>query len=216
MVIALNYLFSVHVLPGLDTGYLARATYGATTIDAVRGVWSILLSLSLAIGFILATGRCIKAPSRSVAEGATAAVLPIFNTASLVGFGAVVASLPGFALVQTALSEAGGGPLVSLAITTAALAGLTGSASGGMTIALEAVGAEYKALADAAAIDPGVMHRITSLATGSLDALPHNGAVITLLSICGLGHRQAYGPIFMVAVAIPLLALMAALVVASL
>ena len=80
-----------------------------------------------------------------------------------------------------------------------------------MSIALDALGADYLAQARADGIDPALMHRITSLATGSLDALPHNGAVVTLLGICGLGHREAYGPIFAVAVAIPLLALAAAI-----
>jgi H+/gluconate symporter-like permease len=31
-----------------------------------------------------------------------------------------------------------------------------------------------------------------------MDTLPHNGAVITLLSVSGLTHRQSYGDIFAV------------------
>jgi H+/gluconate symporter-like permease len=142
--------------------------------------------------------------------------VPLFNTASLVGFGAVIAALPAFSLLTTALDAMGGGPLVGLALSTGLLAGITGSASGGMSIALETVGEKYAALAGAEGIDPGLMHRITSLSTGSLDALPHNGAVITLLGIGRLTHQQAYGPIFMVAVVIPLLALLAVLLAATL
>ncbi|MEO1658425.1 MAG: hypothetical protein AAFR65_11945 [Pseudomonadota bacterium] len=157
----------------------------------------------------------LSAPVASVGAGANAAVLPIFNTASLVGFGAVVASLPAFELVQSLIESVGGSPLVSLALSTNVLAGLTGSASGGMRIALDALGDTYLAKALTEGISPEALHRVTSIATGGLDALPHNGAVITLLSICGLNHRQSYGDVFMVACAGPLLALVAVLIMAS-
>jgi H+/gluconate symporter-like permease len=34
------------------------------------------------------------------------------------------------------------------------------------------------------------------MASGGMDTLPHNGAVITLLAVTGLTHRQSYGDIF--------------------
>lgn len=80
-----------------------------------------------------------------------------------------------------------------------------------MSIALQALGAEYAATAVAAGIDPALLNRVTTLATGGLDALPHNGAVVTLLAICGLSHRRAYGDLFVVAVAIPVVALLVVL-----
>ena len=89
------------------------------------------------------------------------------------------------------------------------LAGITGSASGGMSIALQTLGAHYLETGQAAGISPQLLHRVTAIATGGLDALPHNGAVITLLSICKLTHRQAYADIFMVAVMAPIAALFA-------
>ncbi|MEM8754196.1 MAG: GntP family permease, partial [Pseudomonadota bacterium] len=95
------------------------------------------------------------------------------------------------------------------------LAGLTGSASGGMSIALDTLGARYLDQALAEGVDPSALHRIVALATGGLDALPHNGAVVTLLGIGGLTHREAYGPIFVVAVVVPVAALGAALVLAT-
>ncbi|MGS0466000.1 hypothetical protein ACU8V3_01530 [Cobetia marina] len=48
-----------------------------------------------------------------------------------------------------------------------------------------------------AGIDPELMHRVAALAAGSMDTLPHSGAVITLLAICKLTHRQSYGQMFM-------------------
>lgn len=217
IVISANYAFAVEILPRLDTAYLAAPSYGATRIEAVRGIWAIIIALSLAIVFLLAASRGrLASPAGSLGAGANASVLPIFNTASLVGFGAVVAGLPAFALVEALIEGIGGGPLVSLAISTNVLAGLTGSASGGMRIALDALGETYLAAAAAEGISPEALHRVTSIATGGLDALPHNGAVITLLSICGLTHRQSYGDIFMVAVIGPLLALCIVLIAASL
>jgi H+/gluconate symporter-like permease len=208
LVIGLNYGLSQHVLPGLSADYLAQPAWGATSLDKVVGKWAIILSLLAAIVVLVATlFRHLDAPVRTLGAGAEASLLPIFNTASLVGFGAVIAALPIFAEVTRLLDGAPGGPLVSLALSTSLLAGITGSASGGMSIALGALGAEYAAAAAQAGIDPGLLHRGTALATGGLDALPHNGAVVTLLGICGLSHRQAYGDIFVVAVAIPVVAL---------
>jgi len=208
-VVVVNYLVGEVVLPRLDTAYLADTRYGATGLDAVRGVWSIAVALSVSIALLLVmAGRRLPAPMASIEAGATASLAPIFNTASLVGYGAVVASLHGFALIRDAvLGIAPGNPLVSLAVAVNVLAGFTGSASGGMSIALQALGADYLARGEAAGIAPALLHRVTAIATGGLDALPHNGAVVTLLAICGLGHRQSYGDVFVVAVLGPLVAL---------
>ncbi|TVQ84726.1 MAG: GntP family permease [Micavibrio sp.] len=208
LVIALNYAFSAHLIPAWDTSYLQEPLYGATTTESVRGVWSIILSLTIAILVLIAMNfKRIKNLVASIDSGANAAVLPIFNTASLVGFGAVIAGLPAFLLIQGAVENIGGGPLVSLAVSVNILAGVTGSASGGMSIALQTLGDSYLAAASAANIAPELLHRVTAIATGGLDSLPHNGAVVTLLGICGLTHREAYKDIFMVAVLFPILAL---------
>ena len=76
------------------------------------------------------------------------------------------------------------------------LAGITGSASGGLSIALEVMGEHYLEAARAQGISPEWLHRIASMASGGMDTLPHNGAVITLLAITGLTHRQSYPDIF--------------------
>jgi H+/gluconate symporter-like permease len=163
----------------------------------------------VSIVWLLATlGRRLPSWRETVDAGASAAVLPIFNTASQVGYGAVIASLAGFALIRDAvLGLSPGNPLISLSVAVNVLAGITGSASGGMSIALSTLGQTYLELGQAAGIAPELLHRVTAIATGGLDALPHNGAVITLLSICGLTHRQSYADIFVVAVAVPLVSL---------
>ncbi|MDI6745898.1 MAG: GntP family permease [Rhodocyclaceae bacterium] len=218
LVIVLNYAFSSLLFPALDTRYLAQELYGSTSIDAVRGIWAIIGSLTLACLLLLALcWQRLANFRRSLDDGANASVLPIFNTASLVGFGAVIATLPAFELIKGFVDELGAGnPLVSLALSVNLLAGVTGSASGGMSIALQTLGAEYLALAKTAGIAPDLLHRVTTVATGGLDSLPHNGAVVTLLSICGLSHRQAYKDIFMVAVLFPILALVLIVTLGSL
>jgi H+/gluconate symporter-like permease len=134
-------------------------------------------------------------------------VLPVLSVASLVGFGAVVAALPAFAMVRDWVLGIGGGPLVSLAVATNILAALTGSASGGMTIALEALGPTFMGIAAETGLDPALMHRVAVIASGTLDSLPHNGAVVTMLAVCGCTHRDSYLDIVMVAVVGALVAL---------
>lgn len=209
LVLALNALFTWVVIPVLDTSYLALPLYGETTVGEVRGIWSVIGALTLSILVLIALnlnriGQVVPA----LDDGANDALLPIFNTASLVGFGAVVASLSGFALITERMLALGTeNVLVSLAVATSFLAGLTGSASGGMSIALTTLGETYLEMAEATGVSPQLLHRVTTLATGSLDTLPHNGAVITLLSICGLGHREAYGDLAVVCIFFPLFAL---------
>ncbi len=87
-------------------------------------------------------------------------------------------------------------PLVNEAITVTALAGITGSASGGMSIALAAMSETFITNANAAGIPMEVLHRVAAMASGGMDSLPHNGAVITLLAVTGLTHRQSYKDIF--------------------
>ena len=147
--------------------------------------------------------------------GANASVLPIFAVASLVGFGAVVAALPAFGLVRDWVLGIGGGPLVSMAVATNILAALTGSASGGLTIALDALGATYLARAAEAGIDPQLLHRVAVMSAGTLDSLPHSGAVVTLLSVCGVTARQSYRDVVMVAIIGALLALIAVILLGT-
>ena len=119
-------------------------------------------------------------------------MLPVVCVASLVGFGAVVAAMPAFETVREWVLGIGGGPLVSLALATNILAALTGSASGGLTIALDALGAHlHAARRRRTASIPALMHRVAVIGAGTLDSLPHNGAVVTLLAVCGRGTAKA-------------------------
>lgn len=214
MVLVLNLAFTFIIIPRMDTAYLAQPEFGATDVGALRGVWSIIAALTFSSLLLIALNwrRLAGGPDAGLGAtldaGAKDSLKPIFNTACLVGFGAVIASLTAFGVIRDWVVTLGGdNPLISLAVGTSLLAGMTGSASGGMSIALSTLGETYLAMGEAAGISPELLHRVTAVATGGLDALPHNGAVITLLTICGLTHKQAYKDIAVVAVVIPLIAL---------
>ena len=151
----------------------------------------------------------------TVDAGANASVLPAVAVASLVGFGAVVAAMPAFAVVRDWVLGIGGGPLVSLAVATNILAALTGSASGGLTIAVDALGSTYMARAAEIGLDPALLHRVAVIGSGTLDSLPHNGAVVTLLAVCGSSHRESYRDIVVVGIIGAILALIAVIVLGT-
>ncbi|MEQ9040299.1 MAG: GntP family permease [Silicimonas sp.] len=203
---AVTLIMGSVVLPGLDTAYLAEPAYGATELSRVRGLWSVITALTVALVLALILSRPPQL-MQTLNQGAESALLPLFNTASLVGFGAVIATLPGFDVFRQSLDGlAGGNVLISAALSSAALAGITGSASGGMSIALDVLGPSMITQAAIQGVDPALLHRVVAVATGGLDTLPHNGAVVTLLGICGMTHRQAYVDIFVVAVVVPTVA----------
>jgi H+/gluconate symporter-like permease len=175
------------------------------------------LALLAACGLLIAgSARCRRRLSQNLKSGALDSLLPIFNTASEVGYGATVAALPAFAIIKNALLNfVPYNPLVSEATAISVLAGITGSASGGLSIALESLGETYYQRALEFGVNPEVMHRVASMASGGLDSLPHNGAVITLLTICGLTHKQSYLDIGIVTVVIPIVALALVIALAS-
>ncbi len=217
VVISVNFLMSIVILPNLDTSYLVEERFGTTSLKAVGGVWAVVVALLAAILILVLINRTRLASLReSIDAGANASVLPALSVASLVGFGAVVAALPAFALVRDfVLTIGGGNPLFSLAIATNLLAALTGSASGGLTIALEALGGTYLALANEIGLDPALLHRVAVIGAGTLDSLPHNGAVVTLLAVCGTTHRDSYFDIFVVAIVGAVIALAAAILLGT-
>lgn len=212
LVVLLNAAFSKWVLPSMDWSILQEARMGGLS-DArpLIGIWSIIVALSVANVCLLVVHRRRWVNwMKTLNDGATSSLLPMLNTATEVGYGTVIASLAGFALIRDALlSVAPGNPLVSQAVAVNVLAGITGSASGGMSIALNALGAEFTTMAQATGISPELLHRVATMASGCMDTLPHNGAVISLLVICGLTHKASYKYIAMNTVVFPLVALAA-------
>jgi H+/gluconate symporter-like permease len=216
VVIGVNLLMSLFLLPRLDFSFLADERWGSTSLSAVAGVWAVVVALATAtLTLVLTNLTRLRGLRESMDAGANASVLPALSVASLVGFGAVVATLPAFATVRDWVLSIGGGPLVSLAAAVNVLAALTGSASGGLTIALDALGGTYLSLAAEQGIDPALMHRVAVIGSGTLDSLPHNGAVVTLLAVCGTTHRESYRDIVVVGIVGALIALAAVIALGS-
>jgi len=174
----------------------------------------IALLAGIIVGIALMFNR-LPEKIKTVNAGAAGSVLAIINTSAAVGFGAVVRAVPGFETLTDLVLGIPGNPLISQAVSVNILAGATGSASGGMGIALAALGDRYMELAMTTGIDPAAFHRVASLSSGGLDTLPHNGAVLTLLAVCAMTHKDSYKDIFMVGTAIPILAVIVAIIMAS-
>jgi H+/gluconate symporter-like permease len=216
VVIVTNFLMSLVVFPRVDFSFLAKYQWGGTTIGAVAGVWSVIVALAAANLTVIAVNfRRMPSLRESLDAGANSAALPMLMIASLVGFGAVVAALPAFATVRDAVFSIQGGPLISLTLAMNVLAGLTGTASGGMAIVLNAFGDNFMALAAEHDIDPALMHRVTTISAGTLDALPHNGTVLLLLNISGLTHKESYFDMVMTVIVSVIIALVVVLVLGS-
>jgi H+/gluconate symporter-like permease len=208
--IAILPLIVVGVLNKVLTGLIPKLYGDSVTIpvpghpitfqvSGLSAIWAV--EGALLVGILTVLAFAFRPVIAKFADGTKAAVagslLASMNTASEYGFGGVIAALPGFIVVADAL-KAIPNPLVNEAITVTVLAGITGSASGGMSIALAAMSDTFIQAAHAANIPLDVFHRVASMASGGMDTLPHNGAVITLLAVTGLTHRSSYGDIFAV------------------
>lgn len=170
-----------------------------TDVSKVSAIWSVEAALILGITtvFLFSFKQVAKRFSEGSKAAVSGALLASLNTASEYGFGAVIAALPGFLVVANALSSISD-PLLNEAITVTSLAGITGSASGGLSIALAAMSTHFIEAAHTANIPLEVFARVASMASGGMDTLPHNGAVITLLAVTGLSHKQSYKDIFFI------------------
>lgn len=180
---------------------------GALNIFKIDVLYTLMLSVLICIVIFWAY---IDHKLKTINVGATNTVLPIVNTSADVGYGSIIAATAGFAVLTEWLAQVPGSPLFSLYIATTILAGITGSSSGGLGIAMETLSETYLNLN----LDPEVIHRIATMASGGFDALPHNGAVITVLAVVGLTHKDAYKHIFATSVLAPLLAAIPAIILA--
>jgi H+/gluconate symporter-like permease len=215
VVIFVNFMMALVILPRIDFSFLATERWGIN-VNGMIGVWSVLIALGAAILTVIAANyQRLAALRESLDAGANSAVLPIMTVASLVGFGAVVAAMPAFTVVSDAVLHIPGGPLVSLVVAMNVLAGLTGTASGGMAIALNALGSDYMRLAAEHGINPELMHRLTTISAGTLDALPHNGTVLLLLQISKQTHAGSYFDMVMTVIVGVIISLAAVFVLGS-
>lgn len=207
LVIGVNALFTYGIFPQTDWAFLRESFPGMDASKQV-GIWALIIALatSILVLLLVSIGRWSDL-QQSINKGVLGSMLPIFNTASEVGYGAVIAGLAGFAIIRDAVLNVSSNPLVSEAVAMNVLAGITGSSSGGLSIALQTLGADYLRMANDAGISPELLHRVAVMSAGVFDSLPHCGAVITLLSICKLTHRESYLNLAIMTIGAPLIAL---------
>lgn len=203
-VIVVNFFVSKYAFNNYDSKYLEE-TYN-TTIKAVTGNWSLIIALIVGVLLTIAFNYKRLEIKKTLWEGVQGSFLAVMNTASEVGYGNVIKTLAGFTIVAGAMLGISKNPLISESIASSVLAGITGSASGGISIALSTFSEQFMKDAAALGIGPEVLHRVAAIACGGLDTLPHNGAVITLLGITGMTHKECYGNIGMCTVVIPTIA----------
>lgn len=186
----------LNVLPGVlkNAGIVELSASEAIVVALVGGILVVCL---------MNIGQAKKLLS-AIGEGANGSLTAIMNTACAVGFGTVVKVVPGFALLKKAMLNMPGSILFSESVAVNVLAGATGSASGGMSIALEALSSQYLEKAAASGITPEQLHRIASVSSGGLDTLPHNGAVLTLLAVSNCTHKESYIDICVTSCIIPM------------
>ncbi len=209
-VLVLNFILT-KVIGGWDQSIIQDPTFTKLALASkVIPVATWALIIALVCGILLAiilSAKQFKLRGNlmlALNAGTIGSLLAIMNTASEVGYGNIISSLPGFRSVRDFLMSVDPGtPLISEAIMVNLLAGITGSASGGMSIALETMGQRYLEWALQAGINPELLHRVAAMSSGGFDTMPHNGAVITLLAICGMTHKESYPDIGMVSLVIP-------------
>lgn len=181
----------------------------------VLNVLKVNVIMALVLGILTAAVLFIKyIPNQlmTLNKGSGNSIMPLLNTCAAVGFGAIVASTVGFEIIASFLLGIPGSPLISLAVATNLLAGVTGSASGGLGIALETLAPAYLEMG----LHPEIIHRISAIASGGLDALPHNGAVISTLAVTAISHKKGYKYVFGSGVVVPLIATIPAILLGSL
>jgi len=188
----------LNVLPGVLKKYgIAEWNSSQSIVVALLGGILVTCLMNL---------RQFKILLPAISDGANGSLTAIMNTACAVGFGSVVKAVPGFALLKSAMLAMPGSILFSEAVAVNVLAGATGSASGGMSIALEALAPQYLEKAAQIGLNPEYLHRVASLASGGLDTLPHNGAVLTLLAVSNCTHKESYWDVCVTSCIIPVVA----------
>ena len=183
----------------LDSYKVMKLPLLAGSVKNVSSSWATIVALAVGCVLVVIQGRSYFSNGwagilKSLNAGANGSILAIMNTAILVGFGGILSTSDGFKGIVDGLMaiKIGGTPLWSMAITANVLAGITGSASGGISIALDLMGQEWLAWANAANVPLDIMTRVAAIASGGFSLTPHNGALITMFVVCGLNHKTSY------------------------
>lgn len=138
-----------------------------------------------------------------ISDGFNNGIFPCVIIAAVVGVGKVISATDVFAMIQENIIDLPLPGLLKIAVITTIIAGITGSASGGLTIALELFGETFISWG----YTPEIIHRVASIACGGLDTLPWNGTVVMLFALSGVSYSKGYKHVAVETVILPLLSL---------
>lgn len=210
LVFVFNYVFT-------NVFFSNKDLLAMLNIEKVNGQWTVVLALGITILLSIFLFRAyLDNPLETLNKGASDSILPLFNTAAIIGFGGVVKSLAAFTIVKTWITGLTLPAIWKVAIATGLISGIVGSSSGGTGLALEILGTEFLSYQQLYGISTQIVHRVMLIAAGGLDSLPHCGAVISLLMVTKLTHKSSYLDIGICTVVIPIIALVVAIAVFSL
>ncbi len=202
VVLAINFFITYYISwdPKLLDPYKAMKLPMLASIKSVQSSWALICGLFVGILLTIGLGwknfvDGWKGIVKSLNAGTNGSILAIMNTACLVGFGSIISTSDGFKIILDSLMaiRIGETPLWSMAISINLLAAITGSASGGVSIALDLMGKDWLAWGLNSGVPAEALTRIAAIASGGLSMVPHNGALITMLTVCGLTHKETYG-----------------------
>jgi H+/gluconate symporter-like permease len=188
-----------------EHGSFIKAIIAPVVVLVLLNVVKLNASFTLVIGTLTALVlyfNKVKKPMDGISKSATSGAKIAIGIASIVGFGGIVAATPGYTMLIGGLQSIPGSPLIQLVLAVNAVAAITGSASGGESIALETFGQHYVNMG----FPPEVLHRLTAISSLGLDSLPHNGSVVNQMEYARLTYANGYKHIFWIACIIPFLA----------
>ncbi len=175
--------------------------------------YAVCLGMLAAIIFVVLTAwPRVQKKMECVNKGGAGSVMALMNTSCIVGFGGVIKAVPAFSVFTNFALSLPFAPIISAAVAINIIAAITGSSSGGLTIFMNMFAEHFMATG----INPEVFHRLSAVAAGVFDSLPHAGPNVTFLMVCGLTYRESYKFTFVITCMVPLLCLIVGIILASL
>ena len=134
-------------------------------------------------------------------KSAANALVSITNSAAIVGFAGAVKMVPAFQNFLDFATGIGGSPLLAAVISMDIICAITASSSGGIQIWCELLGKHFLSMG----VNAQQLHRLVTVAAGTLDSLPHAGPNLTFMTVCDLKFKEGYFPIFVITCIIPMI-----------
>lgn len=199
-------------LPGIAVSILPLITVVGTII-LLKWNTMICLLVGIILSVILFFPRLKDNFITTINDGAMNSMTAILNTSLTVGLGSVVKASAAFTIICEAIDKiSSGNGLIYEFISINVLAGVTGSASGGLSIALDTLSSRLLATG----INPSILHRVASISANGLDSMPWCGAVMTMFAVCGLTHKDSYKDVAVVNIGITMTGAVLAIILGSL